>query len=363
MARQRNPVIVRPSQRRQQSRWQRERGRQRAVIVAGAIAVLFILAIPAYGYWANFVAPPRSVVLQVDNTKYTLGFLTNYLKGVQALGNQLDMSVAPFQTLILLQENEIMRSLAAGKGIVLNPSEVDQELRTRILGSSPDAANTPADQLEREFKEKYRQYLSTAILSDKEYRRLVEASLLRDKLTEVLGEEVPTIAKQAKMSWIIVSLADQSDEDAAASSAQRVTEVSNRLKNGEDFATVAEALSDDRDTAVKGGEYGWVPKDALGTLGDTVFSLQPGETSDVVYGDNYAYFIKVTEVDEARTIEPEMMDMLKRGALQKAVEEERGNHRISSCFGGGSAGGACDWQYDWLVKRMRETAPTPNPSG
>lgn len=362
MARQRNPVIVRPSQRRQQSRWQRERGRQRAVIVAGVIAILFILAIPAYGYWANFVAPPRSVVLQVDDTKYTLGFLTNYLKGIQALGDQLDMSVAPFQTLLLLQENEIIRSLATNKGIALDPSEVDQELSNRILGSSTDTANTPPDQLEREFKEQYRQYLNTALLSEKEHRRFVEASLLRQKLTEVLGEEVPTIAKQAKMSWIVV-YQDQTDEEKSAASAKRITEVSNRLKQGEDFAALAEQYSDDRTTAVKGGEYGWVPKDALGTLGDTVFSLQPGQTSDAVNGENYVYFFKVTEVDEARTIEPEMRDMLKKGVLQQKVDEERGNHRISSCFGGGSAGGACDWQYDWLVKQVREASPAPTPSG
>ena len=35
MARQRNPVIIRPSQRRQQSKVQREQSKQRALIVAG----------------------------------------------------------------------------------------------------------------------------------------------------------------------------------------------------------------------------------------------------------------------------------------------------------------------------------------
>ena len=59
MARQRSPVIIRPSQRRQRSKLQREQAKQRALIVAGAIAILFIFAIPAYGYWSNFIAPPQ----------------------------------------------------------------------------------------------------------------------------------------------------------------------------------------------------------------------------------------------------------------------------------------------------------------
>jgi hypothetical protein len=365
MARQRNPVIVRPSQRRRQSRWQKEQSRQRAIIVGGVIAILFILGIPAYGYWSNFIAPPRSVVLQVDDTKYTVGFMAKYLKGLQKLGTPPDMSVEPFRILQLLQEDELVRSGAISKGVTLDPSEIDQEIRDRIIGSSPKLADVPPDQLDREFNETYRQYLNTANLSEKEHRRLVEGSLLRNKLTEVLGAEVPEIAKQANISWIVISSKGSGeDEETASLTAQRtVKEVSDRLKQGEDFAAVAEQFSQDRNTAVKGGQYGWVPEGAFGILDKTIFSLEPGGISEGVNVDDDTFFIKVTEVAEARTIEPGMKDILKRGTLQQWLAQERGNHRISTCFGGGSAGGSCDWQYDWLVKQLREAAPKPTPSG
>lgn len=356
MARQRNPVVIRPSQRRQQSKLQREQGKQRALVVAGIIAILFILAIPAYGYWSNFVAPPRSVVLQVDDTKYTLGFMTNYLKGLQSLGGPIDVSTEPFRLMQQLQQNELIRSGANREGITLDPSDVDQEVRDRIIGSSPELADVPPDQLDREFNEAYRQFLDTSNLSEEAHRGFVKASLLRDKLREFLGSDVSTTAKQANISWIVISSKQSDGEEAVMAAQASVLEVSERLQRGEDFAALAEAFSDDRSTAVNGGEYGWVPKDAFGILDDTIFSLEPGETSDAVNTGDFTYFFKVKEFDEERDVEPDMLDRLKEAALQQWLAEERGNHRITSCFGSGSAGGACDWQYDWLIKQMREAS-------
>ena len=351
MARQRRePITIRPSQRRQQSKWQRERSKQRAIIFAGVIAVLFILAIPAYGYWSNFVVPPRSVVLRVDDTSYTLGFLTDYMKGLQELGAQPNLSVEPFRVLQLLEENELVRTGAPGRGARVTTDQIDEEVKSRIIGSSPELANVPPDQLDREFGESYNRYLETVNLSEEEHRKLVQADLLRAELTEILGQETPTIGKQALVSWIVVS----------TENLEQVTEISERLEAGEDFAIVAEELSADRSTAVEGGELGWVPELAYPPLDETIFNLQPGETSGPVNLGETTYFIKVSDVAEERTIEPEMRSRLKNVAYQQWIFQERGNHRIELCFGGGSAGGECDWQYDWLIKQVREAQTRQN---
>lgn len=352
MARQREAITIRPSQRRQQSKWQRERSKQRAIIFAGVIAVIFILAIPAWGYWSNFVVPPRSVILRVDDTRYTLGFLTNYIKGLQDLGAQPNLSVEPFRVLQLLEENEIVRAGAPGRGARATPEEIDAEVRDRIIGNSPDLQNAPPDQIDREFAEEYGRYLQTINLTEDEHRKLVQADLLREELTEILGQEVPTIGKQALISWIVVS----------TENFEQVSEISERLDAGEDFAVLAEEFSADRTTAVEGGELGWVPELAYPPLDETIFSLQPGETSDGVNLGELTYFIKVSDVDDARTIETEMRERLKNVAYQQWIFQERGNHRIEVCFGGGSAGGECDWQYDWLIKQVRE-AQTSQPQG
>ena len=342
MARDRRPVAIRTSQRQQRSRWQRERAKQRSVIIAGIIALLFIVGIPAYGYWTTFVAPPRSVVLQIDSTKYTLGFMHRYLEGLRAQGAEIDMSMEPFRFLQLLEQNELVRRGSISKGIPLTSEEVDQELKDRILGSSETLGDTPADQLEREFKERYSQYLGTIRLSGKEHRDIVAADLYRDKLIEQLGREVPLVAKQAELSWIVVSSDDQ----------ETVDDLSTRLEQGEDFGALADEFSADRGTATDEGYLGWIPEGAYPVLDDVIFSLEPGEISDAVPVQDSVYFLKVDGVAESREVEPEMLDQLKNIAFQTWLIQERGSHTIRLCFGGGSAGGSCDWQYDWVIKKL-----------
>ena len=356
MARQRSQIIIRPSQRRQRSKLQREQAKQRALVVAGAIAILFIIAIPAYGYYANFVAPPRSVVLQVDDTKYTLGFLTKYLLGLEALGSTVNLSSEPFRLMQQLQQDEMVRSGSARLGITVDEAAIDQEVRDRMIGRSPELAEVPPDQLDREFNEAYRQYLDTSNLSESEHRMFVEASLLRDELREHLGQNLPETARQVNMSWIVIAMRQEEGEEAALAAQETVQDVTRLLESGEEFATVAENFSDDRSSAVNGGEYGWIPEGTLGVLDETIFALEVGEVSGAVGTGDFTYFFTVTDVEEDRALDETQLDRLREAALQTWIVEERGNHRITSCFGGGSAGGECDWQYDWLVKKVREAS-------
>lgn len=345
MARDRRPVTVRPSQRKQRSRWQQERAKQRSVIIAAIIAVLFIVGIPAYGYWTTFVAPPRSVILQIDDTRYTLGFMHRYLEGARAQTGEIDLSVEPFRLLQSLEQNELVRSGALSKDISLEPGELDQEITDRILGDSDSLADTPADQLEREFNERYKQYLGVIRLSDKEYRDIVAADLLRIKLIEQLGNEVPLAAKQAELSWIVIAADDSGTADA----------VSTRLAQGDDFGTLADEFSTDRTSAANDGNLGWVPEGAYPALDDAIFALEPGELSDPVVLQDGIIFLKVTDVTDSMEIEPDMVDQLKSVAFQTWLSQERGNHTIKLCFGSGSAGSSCDWQYDWVIKKLSES--------
>jgi len=355
-SRDRRTLQLRPSLRRQRSKWQREQSKQKAMIIAGIIAIVFILVIPAYGYWTNFIAPPRAVILQVDDKSYTLGFMTKYMLGLQDFGANPELTSQPFQIIQLLEENELVRSGSYARGLTVAEEEIDAEIRDRIIGISPELENIPEDQLDREFKETFENYLNTVNLSEKEHREMAEASLLRVKLKDSLGQEVSPVAKQAHVQWIILSTAPEVIEgtEELVDTEAKVDGVDQRIKDGEDFALLAEEYSADRDTAVNGGEVGWIPEGAYPSLDQTIFSLDPGSVSDALNIGATTYFIKVTDVDDARAVEPDMRNRLKELALQTWVVKERGNHRIEVCFGGGSAGGSCDWQYDWMIKQLIE---------
>jgi len=73
------------------------------------------------------------------------------------------------------------------------------------------------------------------------------------KLDEVRGGE-PIMEKQTHVRHILIRTNEVLDDDAAK---QKLTEIYQRIVNGEDFETVAKAISEDPGTAVDGGDLGW----------------------------------------------------------------------------------------------------------
>ena len=97
----------------------------------------------------------------------------------------------------------------------------------------------------------------------------------------------------AKVSAVLVSFgANRKEEEAKA----KADDLVKQLRAGADFATVAKASSDDKDSAAKGGEYASVRRtDKLPEpTKKVVFALNPGEISDPQRQPNGFYIFKVT---------------------------------------------------------------------
>lgn len=356
MARDRSTIAVNRVRRRQQSKFERERKTQRALVIAGTLAILLIIAIPAFGYWSNFIAPPRSVILQVDDSKYTLGLLTRYIKGIQAMGAEANLASEPFNMLTQFQQNEFVKSWGRENSVEIDESALEQEIMSRIIDVPENPSDSELDQLQREFNEAYQQFLDTSNLTEAEHRDFVTGSMLRDRLTDRLAEDIPSHGRQADLSWIVIPTNQSQGDDAIIDANEKIEQVDLRLKAGEDFALLAEEFSEDRDTAVRGGHYGWVPEGIFGALDSTIFALEPGVPSDKVDTGETIYFFQVSEYDEDREVTAAMQMQLTQNSVSQWMIRERGNHRITTCFGSGSKGEPCDWQYDWLVKQVRSAA-------
>jgi peptidyl-prolyl cis-trans isomerase D len=81
----------------------------------------------------------------------------------------------------------------------------------------------------------------------------------------------------------------------------KAQDVLKQLKNGGDFAKLAEKNSDDTNNAPKGGDLGWIVRGQMvPDFEKAVFALKPGETSDIVT-TQYGYHIaQVLEHEQAR---------------------------------------------------------------
>ena len=73
------------------------------------------------------------------------------------------------------------------------------------------------------------------------------------KISEQRGGERHVVA-QSHARHILIKTNELTDDDAARS---RLLELKNRLENGDDFATLAHANSDDKGSAAKGGDLSW----------------------------------------------------------------------------------------------------------
>jgi parvulin-like peptidyl-prolyl isomerase len=188
-------------------------------------------------YYTHYVAPWRQPVLEVKNSVYDMEYFVKFLRLFMS-GPNLDVAV-PMQALTNIQRLELIRQEALRREIRVSPSEVTQRLKNRVADSDAD---------EGAFQDRYRALLERTGLSDDEYRELVEAGLLREKLRDELGKELPKTVEQIHVHGFPVDTAEKAQE------------IRDRLAQGEDFALLAKTESLDPESKENGGDLGWWPK-------------------------------------------------------------------------------------------------------
>ena len=320
---------------RQPPRWQRERNM--VLIIWIVIPLVIALALGLVGYWSynTYVAAWTQPVVKIGNE--TIGNATagNVTKGnvtvldmryfvkmlrLYSLGSEGNISSTtfPYQVLQQLENDELVRQAAPGLGIQVATDEVTETINGYLTSAAAGGGNTTGNVTgnitlpQTDLGKMYQQWLKQARLSDSEYRQVVEATLLTQKLKEQLKQNIPTEAKQVHVYAIKV------DTEGNA------TEIENRLQNGEDFATLAAEFSTDEATKQYGGDLGWVPQGILiSELDQAAFSLAAGNVSEPIVSTNGYYIIKVSEIAENRLVDDQYREILASNAFINWFTEQR----------------------------------------
>jgi parvulin-like peptidyl-prolyl isomerase len=227
----------------------------------------------------------------------------------------------------LIQE-ELIRQAAEEQGVAVSSEEIDRRIEeyfgyegeqptpvpspptetiTGTAEMTPTVAPTPMTS--ERFDELYSEYLTglqeTIGMSEAEYREMVKAELLREKMEAPITEQVPTTELQIRARHILV------DSRAEAEV------VLKNLEEGEDFATLAEELSKDPGSAELGGDLGWFARGQMvPEFEEVAFSLEPGEFSAVVETQFGFHIILVEERDEDRELDAAMVNQRMTEAFQ-----------------------------------------------
>lgn len=314
---------------RQPPRWQRERN---IILITWVLIPLVVaLVLGMVGYWAydTYVAVWHRPVIRIDQTvlgnetgnqtiigNETIIRMDYYVKMLRLYsmsnGDDNNITSLPYQTLRQIETDELTRRAASNLGIQITPGDITQKINESI--SSSIGGNLT----EAELNERYQEWLDRVRLTDAEYRQVVEAIMLREKLREHFKEaKIPQEAEQIHLHAIVVA-----DEGNA-------TEVRNKLLEGGNFTALAQEYSIDETLKQYGGDLGWVPRGILSPEIDAVaFSLGIGDISEPIETSNGYYIVKVSEIAEDMPIYEEYRDTLAAKELSDWLNELRAASNI-----------------------------------
>ena len=351
------------------TRWQMVAEKQQLQIksrpfIIAAIVVLFgILMIPVYAYFQNYVFPPRELALRVAGMEYSRGDVVNFIRFNQRMSENLgvpfEVGNSLFDALQTLQENELAFQLAARYGIAVSSEEVDDRLNT-ILGF---VAKTVAERESQEYKdnieEAKRQFINRIEMDESVFRDFIRKSMFKERLREVVAEEIPRVQAQVHLYEIV--LFDRDSEVRRA--------IERDLVTGDAIENVILEHSQDPNVRRDLGDRGWFPFGVTPEIDYLLFGLDGegnrllpiGQLSEPRYvedSDWWSYML-VAEAQDAREVNEDNFEALTTRGMTIFFNEERKNFDLHMVLDSAI--------FDWVNAQIRLSAllptPTPVPDG
>lgn len=191
------------------------------------------------------------------------------------------------QVLDALIERELIQQAATAAGVVVDAAAVDNRIE-ELRASTGGAMNFDA-------------WLEANLYTAEEFHQVLAAEMVTERMVNVVTAAVPETIEQVRARYIQVN-------DLALAQ-----DLLNRIRNGDDFAFLAQQNSLDRVTGANGGDLGYFAPGSLlvGEVEAAAFALQPGETSEAITATNpdglpTYYIVQVTERDPNRVMTADM---------------------------------------------------------
>lgn len=103
-------------------------------------------------------------------------------------------------------------------------------------------------------------------------------------------------SNKIRISHILLRVNPRMEENERQAVLTRAMAAHSRLTSGDDFAVVAKEVSEDKVSAAKGGDLGWINEGAISqTFSDKVFAMKSDEVSEPFLTDYGFHIVKVTE--------------------------------------------------------------------
>jgi len=265
--------LKRSPTKRQLTRWQRQQRIQRIIVVVGAVFFILIGSFIGYGYYAEQYKPLHQPVVKINGTAFDMDYYIKLLE-LYTQGEDAAVTSDMADNLIdVIGYGDAIRRASPGLGFAVSADEVKNELK------------------------------NTGLPDEKVYRDVITSTLLAGKVFQnYFDPKVPNECEQVQVQALFVE-----SEDVAKI-------VADKLREGDDFSSLAEEYSLETMTKDIGGDLGWLPKDFidmfLGDLRDSLlkdipFDLEPGMLSKPIYDETVTkeigyWIMEAIEKDEQK---------------------------------------------------------------
>lgn len=239
------------------------------------------------------------------------------------------------ESLRALIDNEILVQRAEKAGLLASDTEVEgrfnetkapytQEQFQKVLDARKMTVAELKSQIRRELsvqKLVVKEISSHISISDAD----VAAFYNSNKSAFNLAENTVRLA-QIVVSPTPSSSVNNLKNDKAQNDTQARTKVQNlemRIRQGEDFAALAQNYSEDANSAPSGGDLGFVPESALANanpeLRKGIFSMTPGQVSPVIHTQDGYRIIKLISKEPAgqrQLSDPRVQEEIRKGLFE-----------------------------------------------
>ncbi len=201
------------------------------------------------------------------------------------------------QVLEQMIDQELIRESATEMGISISDAELEANIADIIEQSGGE--------------EEFNQSLQGMGTTYESFRQMLLDQLLSEAVYSAVTASISPVAEQVHARHILLPTTEMAQEVQA------------RLQAGEDFAYLAREYSEDISSRESGGDVGFFPRGVMPPeVEDVAFSLEVGETSEIVESQFGFHIIQVLEKEE-REIAVEVFESLRQQTFMQWLERQR----------------------------------------
>lgn len=225
--------------------------------------------------------------------------IARYEEAQRTLGRDAAAAGSPYQVQVLdaLIERLLIEQAAVNAGVIITDADLESEMQQLIERTGGE--------------ENFRAWLEQSQFTEDEFRLILRSDMVSQEMYARVIMNLPDQVEQVHARHIVVDSPEIGELVLAG------------LQEGTEFATLAAEYSLDESTRQNGGDLGFFPRGLLLSpeVEQVAFSMQVGETSDLVASGFGYHIIQVLEKDPARPVTPEIRQRLREIAFESWLQQ------------------------------------------